>query len=137
VSCQLKRQFQTAIKYQLIFVGVARHLEVKISPALHITVRPSKKASSLSVPTGIIPDAPCPDRVDSIELGKKLASVIVQTQFDLVSREFHSQRLHHASQHLSLVFLMMAVLTGVRNLSVLLICISFMAKDGEHFSCVF
>jgi hypothetical protein len=126
----LKRQFQTAIKYQLIFVGVARHLEVKISPALHITVRPSKKASSLSVPTGIIPDAPCPDRVDSIELGKKLASVIVQTQFDLVSREFHSQRLHHASQHLSLVFLMMAVLTGVRRtLSVVLIN-NFLSGQG-------
>jgi hypothetical protein len=32
------------------------------------------------------------------------------------------------------VVLMMAVLTGVRwNLSVVLICISFMARDGEHF----
>jgi hypothetical protein len=32
------------------------------------------------------------------------------------------------------VFLMVAVLTGVRwNLSVVLICISFMARDGEHF----
>jgi hypothetical protein len=38
-------------------------------------------------------------------------------------------------EHLLLVvFLMMAILTGVRwNLSVVLICISFMARDGEHF----
>jgi hypothetical protein len=36
------------------------------------------------------------------------------------------------------VFLMMAILTGVKwNLSVVLICISFMARDGEHFIMVF
>jgi hypothetical protein len=41
----------------------------------------------------------------------------------------------HPCQHLLLVvFLMIAILTGVRwNLSVVLICISFMARDGEHF----
>jgi hypothetical protein len=41
----------------------------------------------------------------------------------------------HPYQHLLVVmFLMVAVLTGVMwNLSVILICISFMARDGKHF----
>jgi hypothetical protein len=45
----------------------------------------------------------------------------------------------HPRQHLLfLLFFMMAVLTGVRwSLSVPLICISFMARDGEHFFMFF
>jgi hypothetical protein len=45
----------------------------------------------------------------------------------------------HPRQHLLLVmFFMIAVLTGVRwNLSVVLICVSFMGRDSEHVSCVF
>jgi hypothetical protein len=45
----------------------------------------------------------------------------------------------HPHQHMLLeVFLMMAILTGVRwNLSVVLIFISFMARDGEHFFMCF
>jgi hypothetical protein len=45
----------------------------------------------------------------------------------------------HPRQHMLLVvFLMMAILTWVRwNLSVVLICISFMATDGEHFFMCF
>jgi hypothetical protein len=41
----------------------------------------------------------------------------------------------HPHQNLLLVvFLMMAILTGVRwNLSVVLVCTSFIARDGEHF----
>jgi hypothetical protein len=45
----------------------------------------------------------------------------------------------HPCQHLVVVvFLMVAILPGVRwNLSVVLICISFMARDGEHFFMYF
>jgi hypothetical protein len=41
----------------------------------------------------------------------------------------------HPRQHLLLVvFLMIAIQTRVRwNISVVLVCISFMARDGEHF----
>jgi hypothetical protein len=45
----------------------------------------------------------------------------------------------HPRQHLLLVvFLKIVILIGVRwNLSVVLICISFMARDGEHFFMCF
>jgi hypothetical protein len=45
----------------------------------------------------------------------------------------------HPHQHLLLVvFLMSAILTGMKwNLSVVLICVSFMASGGEHFFHVF
>jgi hypothetical protein len=45
----------------------------------------------------------------------------------------------HPRQHmLVVVFLMIAILTGVRwNLSEVLICISFMTRDGEHFFMFF
>jgi general stress protein CsbA len=45
----------------------------------------------------------------------------------------------HPHQHLLMVvFLMITIQTGVRwNLSVVLICISFMARDGEHFFMCF
>jgi hypothetical protein len=44
----------------------------------------------------------------------------------------------HPHQHLLLLLLMLAILTGVRwNISVVLIGISFMAKDGEHFHVFF
>jgi hypothetical protein len=41
---------------------------------------------------------------------------------------------HPRQRLLVVVFLMIAIPTGVRcNLSVVLICISFMTRDGEHF----
>jgi hypothetical protein len=45
----------------------------------------------------------------------------------------------HPCQHLLLVvFLMIAILTGVMwNVGVVLICISLMAKDGENFFMCF
>jgi hypothetical protein len=50
---------------------------------------------------------------------------------------YESAFFSHPHQHLLVVVLLMiAILTGVRwNLSVGLIYISFMARDGEHFFC--
>jgi hypothetical protein len=40
----------------------------------------------------------------------------------------------HPVQYLLVVFLILGILTGFKwNLSVILICISFMPRDGEHF----
>jgi hypothetical protein len=48
---------------------------------------------------------------------------------------FSRHRRHHL---LLVVLLMIAILTGMRwNLNVVLICISFMARDGEHFFMCF
>jgi hypothetical protein len=45
---------------------------------------------------------------------------------------------HPHQQLLVVVFSMIAILTGVTwNLSMVLICISYTARDGEHFLCVF
>jgi general stress protein CsbA len=45
---------------------------------------------------------------------------------------------HPHQSLLVVVFLMMAILTSVKwNLSVVLICISFMARNGEHFFMCF
>jgi hypothetical protein len=56
---------------------------------------------------------------------------------------FHQQCMRflslHPHQHwLSVVFLVIAILTGVKwNLNVVLICISFMARDGDQFFMCF
>jgi hypothetical protein len=53
---------------------------------------------------------------------------------------YESSFFPHPHQHLLLVvFFMIAILKGVRwNLRVVLTCISFMAKDSEHFfMCIF
>jgi hypothetical protein len=45
---------------------------------------------------------------------------------------------HPAQRMLVVVFLMLVILTGLRwNLSAVLICVSFLARDGEHFFMCF
>jgi hypothetical protein len=78
------------------------------------------------------------------DLFRFLRSLQIFFQSGCTSWHFHQQCISvpfspHPRQHLLLVvFLMMAILTGVRwNLTIVLICISFMARDGEHFFHVF
>jgi hypothetical protein len=71
-----------------------------------------------------------------------LRSLHIVFQSDCTSLHSHQQYMRvsfslNPHQHLLLmVFLMVAILAGVRwNLSVVVICISFIAWDGEHFFC--
>jgi hypothetical protein len=63
----------------------------------------------------------------------------LHTVFHSGCTNLHSyQQCRNSCQHLLLVFLMIAILTGVRwNLNVILICVSFMARDFEHFFMCF
>jgi hypothetical protein len=73
-----------------------------------------------------------------------LRSLQIFFQSDCTSLHSHQQCMRvafspHPHQHMLLVvFLMIGILAGVRwNLSVVLICISFMARDSEHFFMCF
>jgi hypothetical protein len=73
-----------------------------------------------------------------------LRSLQIFFQSGCTSLQFHQQCTRvpfspHPHQHMLLmVFLMIAILIRVRwNLNVVLICISFMARDGEHFFMCF
>jgi hypothetical protein len=75
--------------------------------------------------------------------GKSMSSFLRNNQTNIqsgcTSLQFHQQlsvplSLHPCEHLLSLEFLILAILTGVRwNLRVVLICISLKTKDVEHF----
>jgi hypothetical protein len=57
---------------------------------------------------------------------------------DHQNKNLHSCQQWNPHQHLLLfVFLVTAILTGEMDLSVVLICFSFMTKDIEHFSHIY
>jgi hypothetical protein len=60
-------------------------------------------------------------------------------QLDFLPAVYEGAFSPHPHQHMVLVvFLMMAIVTGMKwNLSVVLICIFFMAGDGKHFFVFF
>jgi hypothetical protein len=61
-------------------------------------------------------------------------SIVVVLIYSPTNKVYEGSFFSHPCQHLLLfVFLMIAILTGVRwDLNVFFICISFMARDVEH-----
>jgi hypothetical protein len=97
----------------------------------------------MSTPLGISPGMGLLDHMADLCLDfLRILHIVIQSGCTSLHSHKQYMRVHfppHPHQHLLLVvFLMIAILTGVWwNLSVVLICISFMARDGEHFFHVF